>query len=177
MLNRQPRTRYDLLKPSGLKQQVKSFEENLGNRPIYNVGEAVYVLNFGSHGSKWVPAVIISVLSAMNYRVQVDETIWKRHRNQIRPRSMPASMLPDLQTDTPRLNQPWLPTVFTPASTSAFSVALSATVTADKEKPLTVVPATPELAPCAPANNGMPVPTSGQDRPRRITQKPQRYRD
>ena len=95
---------------------------------MYDVGDAVYTRNFGTHGSKWVPAVVIGIMSAMNYRVQVDEAIWKRYRNQIHPRSTPISMLPESQTALPQL--PLLPS---PTAMAAPSVAPPATVAIDDE--------------------------------------------
>ena len=86
MFGRQPRTRYDILKPSETQERVKVFEQSLASPPEFNVGRPVYVLNFGNHGSKWVPAVILSCVSVYNYKVKVNNFIWKQHRNQIRQR-------------------------------------------------------------------------------------------
>ena len=103
LMNRQPRTRFDLLRPSTLKQQVQNFEQNMDQCPEYKVGDSVYALNFGVHGSKWVPGVVSAVLSPMNYQVQVDDALWKRHRNQLRPRTVPTSMLPELSPPTSQM--------------------------------------------------------------------------
>ena len=97
LLNRQPRTRFDLLRPSSTKQQVREFEKNLEHSPCFAPGDAVYALNFSRHGAKWVPATVVSVCSPMNYRVQVDESVWKRHRDQLRARTIPTAMLPEFR--------------------------------------------------------------------------------
>ena len=88
MFGCQPRTRYDILKPSETQECVKVFEQSMASSPEFNVGQSVYVMNLGKHGSKWVPAVILSCLSAYNYKVKVNNFIWKRHRNQIRQRTV-----------------------------------------------------------------------------------------
>ena len=90
LLNRQPRTRFDLLKHDN-KSTVDAFERNLGRTPEFRPGDAVFTLNFGVHGAKWVPGHIVTARSALSYEVQVQDAIWKRHRNQLRPRSVPLS--------------------------------------------------------------------------------------
>ena len=97
LTGRQPRTRFDLLQPSTLREQVRTFEDNLDHSPRFAPGDPVFALSFSAHTPKWVPAVVTTVISPMNYKVRVDETVWKRHRDQLRPRTIPAAMLPDVQ--------------------------------------------------------------------------------
>ena len=73
LYNRQPRTKLDLLRPSTLKERVKVFEQNYHQAPTFSAGDPVYAFNFGLHGAKWVPGTILSVVSPMNYQVQIDE--------------------------------------------------------------------------------------------------------
>ena len=89
LYNRQPRTKLDLLRPSTLKERVKVFEQNYHQAPNLSAGFPVHTLNFGLHGTKWVPGIIQSVVSPINYRVQIDEAGWKWHQNQLRPRTIP----------------------------------------------------------------------------------------
>ena len=88
LMNRQPRIRYAALKASQTQQQVKTFEKNLDKNPNFEIGQAVFALNFGK-GSKWIPGVITKTLSPRNFEVQVGDVIWKRHQDQIRPRHIP----------------------------------------------------------------------------------------
>ena len=143
---------------------------------MYAVGDAVYVLNFRTHGSKWVPAVVIGILNAMNYRVQVEEAIWKRHHNQIRPQSTPISMQPELQTDSPKLNLPQLPMLLSPTAMVAPSVAPPATVAPDHESACHVACYSGTITVCSRCVSMFTSSSGGQDRPRRVTQKPVRPR-
>ncbi|KAK3791296.1 hypothetical protein RRG08_012483 [Elysia crispata] len=88
LMNRQPRIRYAALKASQTQQHVKTFENNLDKNPNFEIGQAVFALNFGK-GSKWIPGVITKTLSPRNFEVQVGDVIWKRHQDQIRPRHIP----------------------------------------------------------------------------------------
>ena len=89
-MNRQPRIRFNALRSSSTKQQVKVFEDSQ-QTPTFSPGDAVFALNFG-RGPRWIPAVIIHVHSPLSYDVQVEgEVIWKRHQDQLRPRSVTAS--------------------------------------------------------------------------------------
>ena len=54
----------------------------------YNVGDAMFVKNFGQ-GKPWIEGQIKEVLGVRNYTVQVHNfgnTLWKRHADQIMPR-------------------------------------------------------------------------------------------
>ena len=68
LMNRQPRSRYDGLKRSN-HSQVKSFEDNAHLTPEFKPGGAVFTLSFRSAASTWVPGVILSVLSPVNYQI------------------------------------------------------------------------------------------------------------
>ena len=73
--------------------EVKSFEDNAHLTPEFKPGDAAYIEFRSRADSTWVPGVILSVLSPVNYQVQVEGVVWKRHRNQLRPRSVPLSEL------------------------------------------------------------------------------------
>ena len=169
-MNRQPRTRYDLLRPDAtlLKQQVKSFEQNAAT-PVYSVRDAVYTLNLGTHGSKWVPGTIVSVISPMNYRVQVDELTWKRHRNQLRARSIPDVMIPDVRPP---------PEVFPVLGDLPESRAISSTMQPTETSAVTEPSAPSSVVETTASPVSGVIPWSvGINRQRRTVQKPLRHRD
>ena len=85
----------------------------------------MFVRNFGK-GSKWVPGRITEIVSPRNFNVQVGDTLWKRHEEQLRPRHIPTdhctdreseqqkpdflgssqTLLDDVSTTTPHLTSP-----------------------------------------------------------------------
>ena len=86
LMKRSLRTRFSLLRPSlDQKQSAKVFEKNLCSPPKFAKGDPVFALNLRA-GPRWLPGVIIDVQNR-NYFVQVKESVWKRHENQLRPRS------------------------------------------------------------------------------------------
>eukprot|EP00117_Sycon_ciliatum_P047528 scpid79697/ scgid33944/ Uncharacterized protein K02A2.6 len=90
LMNRQPRLRYDTLK-SKPNAGVQSFNQNMHLTPEYKPGDAVFVWSFRKSDPNWIPGVVLSLCSPMNYTVQIDDVVWKRHRNQLRPRSVPLT--------------------------------------------------------------------------------------
>lgn len=124
MLNRQPRTRYEVLRPSETKRHVELFEKSLNHQPEFSKGQPVFVLNYGRHGAKWLPGVVLSTLSSFNYQVQVGDSVWKRHRNQLRVRSFPTSMVADEPRDADSsTGSSFVEPVLAPVSGSESSVA------------------------------------------------------
>ena len=85
----------------------------------------MFVRNFGK-GAKLVRGRITETVSPRNFNVQVGDTLWKRHEEQLRPRLIPAdqcidreveqqmsdvlgssqTLLDDVSTSTPYLNTP-----------------------------------------------------------------------
>ena len=163
LMQRQMRTRFDNLKPSETKQNLKVYEQNLDNAPLFAVGQPVYTLNFGKYGEKWVSGVITAVHSPMNYQVQVDEASWKRHRNQLRPRTLPESLKP--VTDPVSIPLP-APTAIVSTPSSEASQPVLEDIADRPNDSLTSV-TSPEVA--------EPVPL--QERPKRHVRPPARYRD
>ena len=104
LFNRQPRLRYDALKTTR-NAEAQSFNQNQHLLPEYKPGDAVFALRFQNHGTTWVPGVVLSICSAMNYSVQVNDVVWKRHRNQLRPRSIPLSQLAEQTRSAPQQQQ------------------------------------------------------------------------
>ena len=72
-MNRQPRLRFSALRSSPCKQEVKVSQDNLNNRPKYRQNQPVSVRNFG-RGARWVPGMIIGIISPRNYDIQVGDT-------------------------------------------------------------------------------------------------------
>ena len=79
LLNRQPRLRFSALRVNSTKQEVKIFRDNLDHHPTFTSNRAVFVLNFGK-GAKWIPGTVVGTVSPRNFKVQVGDTIWKRHQ-------------------------------------------------------------------------------------------------
>ena len=95
LMNRQPKTRFDLLGQKslqGTKQQVKIFQDNSEFKPDFKPSQAVFVINFGK-GAKWLLGIILKEISPRNYEVQVEDVVWKRHCTQIRPRYIPTTLI------------------------------------------------------------------------------------
>lgn len=125
LMNRQSRIRFSALRFKTSKQEVKVFQHNLDNKPKFKPDQPVFVRNFGK-GAKWVPGRITETVSPRNFNVQVGDTLWKRHEEQLRPRLIPADqsidreveqqksdvlgssqlLLDDVPTSTPYLNTP-----------------------------------------------------------------------
>ena len=71
------------------KNEVKIFQDNLDNQPKYSQNQAVFARNFG-RGARWLPGVIVKIISPRNYDVKVGDVMWKRHEEQLRPRHIPS---------------------------------------------------------------------------------------
>ena len=92
LMGRQPRIRLSALRQSESHRQVKVYQESL-TTPKFNTGDAVFALNFG-RGATWVPATVVHVHSPHSFGVQVDDVVWKRHRDQLRPRAVQFGHVP-----------------------------------------------------------------------------------
>ena len=107
-MNRQPRIRFSALRFKTSKQEVKVFQHNLDNKPKFKPEQSVFVRSFGK-GAKWVPGRITETVSPRNFNVQVGDTLWKRHEEQLRRTLNPADQCVDrdaVSTATPYLNTP-----------------------------------------------------------------------
>lgn len=87
LMGRNLRTRMDLIRPSVRSrvevQQEKMMDrsEKRGCRKLY-CGDAVLARNFGL-GDKWKHGVIVEILGAKHYVVDVNGKLWKRHIDQL----------------------------------------------------------------------------------------------
>ncbi|XP_031558173.1 uncharacterized protein LOC116294667 [Actinia tenebrosa] len=88
LMRRQLRTRFSSLRPSlDSQKDAETFEQNTSCLPKFAVGDKVYVLNLRAV-PRWLPGIVIEVLQR-SYYVHVDgQPVWKRHEDQLRPRSM-----------------------------------------------------------------------------------------
>lgn len=102
LMNRQPRIRLSALRSKNTKQEVKVFQDNLDNKPKFTPDQPVFVRNFGK-GAKWVPGRITGTVSPRNFDVQVGDTLWKRHEEQLRPRLIPTTQCSELLHESPIL--------------------------------------------------------------------------
>ena len=98
LMNRQPRIRFSALRFKTSKQEVKVFQYNLDNKPKFKPEQPVFVRSFGK-GAKWVPGRITETVSPRNFTVQVGDTLWKRHDEQLRPRLIPADQCIDREVE------------------------------------------------------------------------------
>ena len=81
LMNRQPRTKFNALRFSRMKEEVKVFQENMNHIPKYKKDDAVFAKNFG-RGASWMPGRIIDIVSPKSFLVQVKDVVWKRHVDQ-----------------------------------------------------------------------------------------------
>ena len=87
LMGRKLRTRLDLILASlqehVKQQQYKVLERNdIQNVRSFTIGEKVLACNYQGK-DKWVHGVIIEVLGSRHYMVQVFDSVWKRHINQL----------------------------------------------------------------------------------------------
>ena len=89
-LNREVRTRFDLLRPSPDahirgKQSTQKFHHDKHSRlHQFQLGQKVMVKNLHS-GSKWIPAVIVELLGPLSYLIETaDKELWRRHIDMIK---------------------------------------------------------------------------------------------
>ncbi|XP_044165235.1 uncharacterized protein K02A2.6-like [Acropora millepora] len=94
LMNRQPRIRFSTLRFKTRKREVKVFQHNLDNKPKFKPDQPVFVRNFGK-GAKWVPGRITETVSPRNFNVQIEDTLWKRHEEQLRPTLIPTDQCID----------------------------------------------------------------------------------
>ncbi|PFX28231.1 Transposon Tf2-6 polyprotein [Stylophora pistillata] len=95
LMNKQTRIRLSALRSKSTKQEVKVFQDNLDNKPKFMSDQPVFVRNFGK-GAKCVPGRIAGTVSPRNFDVQVGDTLWKRHEEQLRPRFIPTTQCSEL---------------------------------------------------------------------------------
>ena len=88
LMNRQPRTRFNALRFTKTREQVRLFQENLDQKPKFKKGDAIFAKNFGK-GPNWMPGHIIDIVSPKSYLVQVKDVVWKRHVDQMKLRHIP----------------------------------------------------------------------------------------
>ncbi|XP_015774284.1 PREDICTED: uncharacterized protein LOC107352468 [Acropora digitifera] len=98
LMNRQPRIRFSTLRFKTRKQEVKVFQHNLDNKPKFKPDQPVFVRNFGK-GAKWVPGRITETVSPRNFNVQIGDTLWKRHEEQLRPTLIPTDQCIDREVE------------------------------------------------------------------------------
>ena len=87
LLMGRPRLKFDALKTKS-QLEVRSFDQNTHLTPEYKPGDVVFAVSVRKSEPTWVPGNILSVCSPMNFNVQVEDVDWKRHRNQLRHRSV-----------------------------------------------------------------------------------------
>ena len=93
-LKQRVRTRLDLLRPNvaeRVSQHQATAKQNSDKKARlrdFEVGEAVFVENLIKQGQpKWLPGTIVEKVGSVMYRVQVNDKTWRRHADQLRPKS------------------------------------------------------------------------------------------
>ncbi|XP_046548469.1 uncharacterized protein K02A2.6-like [Haliotis rubra] len=86
LMRRSLRTRLSALRPTREGLMIKNDDAETEVPRFFNVGQAVFVLNFGVQGSRWVQGTVLERLGDRNYHVSVGQQVWKRHVDQMRPR-------------------------------------------------------------------------------------------
>ena len=66
----------------------------------------MFVRNFGK-GAKWVLGRITETVSPRNFNVQVEDTLWKRHEEQVRPRLIPTDQCIDREVEQQKSDVLW----------------------------------------------------------------------
>ena len=88
LINRQLRIRLSALRAKTTKLEVKVFQDNFDNKSNFTLDQTVFNPQFWK-GAKWIPGKVIEIISPRKFEVQVGDTLWKRHEEQLRPRLMP----------------------------------------------------------------------------------------
>ena len=173
LMNRQPRLLFDVMRGNN-RRNIDVYEANMGQTPEFVIGQPVFALNFNKFTDKWVPATIAAIISPTSYQVQVGDVLWKRHRNQLRPRSVSSAHFDRPQASALSSIQPHLsstllqptPTVTTPA------------ITSEQAQPMS--PASPTSDAASENSNSSAsdkLPSTATSRPKRSITKPVRFRD
>ena len=101
LLGRGPRTRLDAVRPDTRKtverRQAISVEQKRGKDRSFSVGEKVAVRNYRDD-QRWIAGIIQEKKGTRAYTVQVGDTVWRRHSDQIRASDMAPAPAPDMVT-------------------------------------------------------------------------------
>ena len=115
LLGHRPRSNLDLLHPDlQSKVHTSQYRQKAGHdrkaKPRgFKVGDLVFARNFSTHGHPWIPGVVQETTGPVSFRIQLgDDSIVRRHIDQIRVRSCPAPLTPE-DPDDDTLPNPILP--------------------------------------------------------------------
>ena len=101
-LNRNLRTRLDLLKPNVEKrvrdsQMKRAFSSDKGREREFKIGQSVITRDYRTK-DKWIPGVIQERTGPLMYKIDIGSNpLWRRHADQIRESNL--SMLPEPQPE------------------------------------------------------------------------------
>lgn len=89
MLKRELCTTFDFLKPTTVKKTVQSQQENQikrrerqANNRVFMSVETVLARNYGG-GPEWIPAMVVSQTGPVSCTVQTNDSVWRRHLDQL----------------------------------------------------------------------------------------------
>ena len=177
MFGRQLRTRFSAMKPS-LQRDYEVFDKNASCIPRFKAGDSVFALNLRT-GPRWLPGIVIDVMQR-SYSVQVEHGVWKRHEDQLRPRSslLPKTVTPIEVTpiDIASKNLPNMDSVVPPPNTVPLVPTAASKLDTNREQELrTASTPVPDINPSTPAQETVTprkvISTPAQDNvtPRKVT--------
>ena len=92
LLGRQPRTKFDLLRPNAAERveskqlQQKENHDGSARDRGFHIGDPVYAKNFGQ-GQRWWPGIVVEVTGPVSYRVSLESGhVIRRHQDHLRIR-------------------------------------------------------------------------------------------
>ena len=109
LLGRGLRTRLDAVRPDTRKtverRQAISDEQKGGKDRSFSVGEKVAVRNHRDD-QRWIAGIIQEKKGTTAYAVQVGDTVWRRHSDQIRASDMALAPALDIVTSEQVVHEP-----------------------------------------------------------------------
>ena len=97
-MGRKLRTTWNALRP----KECTTIVNDMSKRKGFNVGDLIYARDFRAGFPKWCAGIIIKKRGNVMFEIKVENTVWIRHRHQLRNRSSdPQSTIHSDQTQLP----------------------------------------------------------------------------
>ncbi len=173
LMRRTLRTRLTSLRPAlETKLAIREDPSDSDSRH-FQVGQSVFVRNFGVRGARWLTGTILERHGDRNYQVSVGDQVWKRHIDQIRLRENLTSNVPF---------EPVLPDMVNiPVEKSGGPVQQSVLPDSSNNVPSDNPPSSHsesrKTAPCPPDKTAPSVESQPRRNPPRERRRPARYSD
>ena len=93
MFGRRIRTTFELLSPvnRSFEDLYTQGENYRPKRKPFKVGDKVYATDYRRTSNRWAAGVVTKTIGNVMYEVKVDQMLWRRHINQLRPRVSSAN--------------------------------------------------------------------------------------